>query len=365
MMNWNHLIENENIFNTIIAVCIFLVFLVFRKIFSKYFFKFILRIAKKTPTDFFTNIWLAFEKPLHALFVVIGAYVAAKYFPYINTKSELFMDIYRSSIIVLVTWGLYNLSSTSSAIFHKLNKQLHLEIDQILIPFLSKLLRIIIILISITVILQEFDYQIGGLLTGIGLGGLAISLAAQDAIKNFIGGLVIILEKPFSIGDWILTPGVEGTVEDISFRSTKVRTFDQALVTVPNSELAAANIKNFSKMGKRRIDFRLHLPFDTPPEKIDKVITDIRSLLKNHEEIHPETIFVTFDLIADNSFELFFYFFTNTSNWGEYLEVRQEINFKIMEILSSHGVKLAYPSQRLFVVNEPDSGRQKYFHSEG
>ena len=229
-MTLDMLFENNDLHMSIIAIGIFLVFLLLRKVFSKYLFKLILKISKQTPTEFFTNIWLSFEHPIRWLFVIIGFYAAAAYFPYINHKNEMFLNFFRSAIIILLTWGLFNLSSASSAIFQNLNKRLNLDIDQILIPFLSKMLRAIIVIIGISVILVEFDYNISGLITGLGLGGLAISLAAQDAIKNFIGGIVIIFENALSLGHWITTPSVEGTVEDISFRSTKIRTFDQALV---------------------------------------------------------------------------------------------------------------------------------------
>src|SRR5690625_661254 len=183
-----------------------------------------------------------------------------------------------------------------------------------LIPFLSRALQVIIIAISISVILQEFNYNIGGFITGLGLGGLAFSLAAQDALKNLFGGIVIITEKPFTIDDWILTPSVEGTVEDISFRSTKIRTFAQALVTVPNATLANEPITNWSKMGKRQITFNLSLTYDTPKEKIEHVVRQVEYLLKNHPEIHPETIFVNFDHYKENGIDIFLYFFTKTTD---------------------------------------------------
>ena len=125
------------------------------------------------------------------------------------------------------------------------------------IPLLSKALRFVIIAIAITVILQEFDYEVSGFVAGLGLGGLAISLAAKEALANMLGGIVIITEKPFVIGDWIFTPSIEGTVVEITFRSTKVRTFADALVTMPNDTLVNEPITNWSRMEKRRHTFNL------------------------------------------------------------------------------------------------------------
>ncbi|MFP3359363.1 mechanosensitive ion channel family protein, partial [Planococcus sp. SIMBA_143] len=130
-----------------------------------------------------------------------------------------------------------------------INHKYNVKIDHILIPFFSKALRLIIVAIGISVIAQEFEYDINGFVAGLGIGGLAFALAAKDALANLFGGIIIITEKPFTIGDWIKTPSVEGTIEDISFRSTKVRTFAQALVTVPNATLSNEAITNWSKMG--------------------------------------------------------------------------------------------------------------------
>src|SRR5690625_4724068 len=223
-----------------------------------------------------------------------------------------------------------------------------------LIPFLSRALQVIIIAISISVILQEFNYNIGGFITGLGLGGLAFSLAAQDALSNLFGGIVIITEKPFNIDDWILTPSVEGTVEDISFRSTKVRTFAQALVTVPNATLANEPITNWSKMGKRQITFDIQLTYDTPGDKIKATVDKITNLLENHPEIHQETIFVNVNEYKEDGLSVFLYFFTKTTAWGDYLKIREEINLRILEIIEKEEAQIAIPSRKLFVNPEKE-----------
>ncbi|WP_233713612.1 mechanosensitive ion channel family protein [Lederbergia citri] len=200
---------------------------------------------------------------------------------------------------------------------------------------MSKAIRVIIVAIAITVIAQEFHYDINGFVAGLGLGGLAFALAAKDALANLFGGIIIITEKPFTIGDWISTPSVEGTVEDINFRSTKVRTFTQALVTVPNATLADQPITNWSKMGKRQISFSLKLPLDTSKEKLERTIRRIEELLKAYPGIHPDTIHVTFDKYLVDGYEIFLYFFTKSTEWGEYLKVKEDVNYKILDILKS------------------------------
>lgn len=332
-----------------ISIGIFIVFLLFRKLFAKYVFRLILKISRKTPTEFFSNICLAFEHPIRWLFIIIGIYVSVGYFPYLEQTNPLFLKLIRASVIVIITWGLYNLSAGSSLLFSKINERFNMEIDQILIPFLSKAIRFIILAISLSIIAQEFEYDVNGFVAGLGLGGLAFALAAKDAIGNLFGGVIIITEKPFSIGDWIKTPSVEGTVEDISFRSTRVRTFAQALVTVPNATLANETIMNWSQMGKRRITFSLGVNYDTPKDKLEKTVKRIEQLLRNHEGVHQDTIFVTFDQYNNSSLDIFLYFFTKTTVWGEFLKIKEEVNFKIMEILEEEGVSVAFPSRTLYL----------------
>lgn len=351
-MNWELLMDYEFLKVTAIAIGIFLLFLLFRRIFAKYIFTILLKISKKDPTDLTTNIFLAFEKPLQWFFVITGFYISFKYFPYFNHLDQTIFKILKISVVFLFFWGLFNLSSKSVLLIARANKKYNMEIDEILIPFLSKAIRAVIVAIGFTVIIQEFGYNISGFIAGLGIGGLAISLAAKDALANLLGGFVIITEKPFTIGEWIKTPSVEGTVEDISFRSTRIRTFAQALVTVPNATLANESITNWSKMGKRQITFTLELSHEAPKEKIETVVRRIEELLRNHPDIHQETIFVKFDQFLENGFGIFLYFFTKTTVWGEYLAVKEEINLKILDILESEGVDLAIPSRKLYA--DPD-----------
>ncbi len=355
METFKFLISQEHLKYLGFAIGIFLLFLLFRKLFAKYIFKIIMRMINKTKVNFLANFFQSFQRPAEWLFVIIGFYVAIRTYPYLNHENQLFEQVISSSIIILIAWGLYNLSSSSSTLFHKINEKTNIKIDEILIPLLSRALQVIIVAITATVVLQEFGYNIEAFIAGLGLGGLAISLAAKDALANMIGGIVIISEKPFTIDDWILTPSVEGVVEEIRFRSTKVRTFEDALVTVPNATLGNENITNWSKMGKRQVNFTLRFVYDTPTEKVRRVVDRIETLVKEHEGVHQETIFVKFDHYGENGLEILLYFFTKTTVWGEYLQVKEDINYKIYDILHEETVELAVPARRLKVVESEET----------
>jgi len=349
-------LDYDLLINLGISIAILVAFILFRNLFTKYVFQLIVKLAKKTPTEFLTQICLSFERPLGWAFIIVGLYVAMDYFPFIEQHNALFLKFLRSMIIVLITWGLFNLSSPTTGILISVNEKLNNKIDKILLPFISRTIRVILIAISISIIGQEFDYDVNGLVAGLGLGGLAFALAAKEAVGNLIGGIVIVTEKPFSIGDWILTPSVEGTVEDINFRSTKIRTFSQALVTVPNSTLANEPITNWSRMGKRRITFHLGINYKTTKEQIQRVVSRIEQYLRTHEEVHPDTIMVALDHYNESSLDVLVYFFTNTTVWAEHVKIKHEINIAIMGILEDEGVETAFPSRTIYVT--PQSNEQ-------
>jgi len=329
------------------AAAIFLLFLLIRKIFVKYAFRVILSFARKIKTNLDEKLVLNFERPLRAFFILLGLYFALISLPLTAYQYMLVLKFFRAALIALVAWGLYNM--TGPFIFDELGRKLNFELDRILVPFLTKVLRFIIIVLAISIVAQEWGYNVSGFVAGLGLGGLAVALAAKDALGNIFGGIVIITEKPFSIGDWILTPSVEGTVEDITFRSTKVRTFADAVVTVPNATLANEPITNWSRMGKRRITFYLGVTYSTPVEKLRRCVEQIREMLYNHPGVHRETIFVSFDRFNDSSLDIYLYFFTVTTNRGEYLQVKEDVNFRIMEILEKEGVSVAFPSRSIYM----------------
>lgn len=347
-MDWQNYISEEEIKYILIALAIFLFFLLLRKLFIKYVYHIVLKVSRRSPTKFFTQFLLAYEKPLQWLFVIIGLYISVDYFPYLEQDNALFSKIIQSIIVVIATWGLFNLVGATPIFFSQMKKRGNVELDEIVIPFISKGLRLAVVAIAISVIAQIFNYPIGGFIAGLGLGGLAFALAAQDALANLFGGFVIITERPFSIDDWIETPSVEGTVEDITFRSTKVRTFAQAVVTVPNSTLANEPITNWSKMGKRQVSSTVIVTYDTPIDDVKWAIEKIDQYLKHNDAIHPETIFVAFDEFHQHGIEIMLYFFTKTTVGADYISIKEEVNFEVFKILQEAGISVAVPSRRLY-----------------
>ena len=229
------------------------------------------------------------------------------------------------------------------------------SLDDQLAPLLIKSLRILLLTIGILFILNNFGYSIMSLLAGLGLGGLAFALAAQDTVSNLFGSFTIFSDKPFKLGDWISVGGFEGTVEDVGFRSTRIRRFDQAQVVVPNSQFIKNGLINYSAMKKRRIKFNLGLTYATSAGKMTEVVEGIKNIIKEDSRFDHTFYMVHFTEFGDFSLNIFIYCFTKTTVWDEFLHMKQEFNLKIMQLLEELGVEIAFPSQTIYLENTPNN----------
>jgi MscS family membrane protein len=348
---WSNLLGLPNEFMIyMISIAIFLFFLAF----SGMLVKLIFWLLKKTGlhTDDEANLFNAFETPLRILLVFLGVYLALRYSQLPARYDAIMIRFLRSLLVLSLAWGLCRLAGSQRFLSGEMIQKLN--ISSILIPFLSKVSRFIIIALAIVLIAHEWGYDVNGFIAGLGLGGLAFALAAKDALANVFGGIIIVMEKPFVINDWVQTPSVEGIVEEISFRSTRFRTFEQALVTVPNSTLANEPITNCSRMDKRKLSFYISLSYNSSREQMEKVVSRIDQLLHDHDGIDPDDILVRFEKFSESSLDILVNCFTKTTAFSRYVAVREELNLKIMQIVEEEGVSMAFPTRSLFMENLPE-----------
>jgi MscS family membrane protein len=344
---------NENTFKYIaISAGVFFLFLLLRKIFTKYILGFLLKLSGKSKTEIGTKIVEAFQQPVRDFFIVLGIYFAILFlgraFRFNLIREPFLNHIFKSANIILASWGFYNLTTEHSLLYEELSDKFNFKLDKIVFPFLSKIIRFTIIALSVSLVLDEWGHNINGFIAGLGIGGLAFAFAAKDTLANIFGGLVIILDKPFSIGDYIKTANVEGVVEDINFRSTKIRDVDKGLVTEPNSTIANSTITNWTKRHTRRIAFTIGVTYDTSKEQLQRCIANIKNMLLEDKNILNEGILVNFDKFGPSSLDIAIYCFTNTAEFPKFLKIKENINFKIMDILEKEGVSMAFPSTSLY-----------------
>lgn len=344
-------IQMSQIIDILIAIAVFLIF----RILSRSLSYITIRMFKPKIKNKKLIKNNPFYSPLRIFYVILGIYISILFLKspigISNEIISIITKVFRISIILLCANGIANSLTINSNFINRLREKINPELEDTMFKFILKAIRIVIYIIAGFLVLTELNYNLNGLVTGLGIGSVVITLAAQDTAKNLFGGLVIFLDKPFVVGDWIEVDKYEGTVEDITFRSTRVRAFENSLINIPNSTMANASIINWSRMEKRRNKVNLCLDLNTPMEKVQKVQSRIKELLKKHDDVIDDTITVRFDTITDNGINLLVCSYTNSVDYASFIEEKEKINFKIMQILREENVELAYDTKTVFVKN--------------
>lgn len=352
---WQEIRENIWTINLLFPSALFLLFLFTRRAAASVIFSPMVKLGEKTGSKWPGELRYGFEKPLRVFWVLLGALAAYRSCPVLYGSGAGWavpLRCFRSFLILLLAWGLYRMADSDRLMTVFLVRKLDLQIDAILFPFLSKAIRFAVCALALLIVAQEWNYSISGLLAGLGLGGLAFALAAKDMLANLFGGLVILLDKPFVPGDWIQTGDLEGTVEDMNFRSVKIRTFSQAVVTVPNTLLANGPITNYSRMGKRRVTFTFGVRYGTDPRSLRDCTEKIRSMLLSCGEIEKDGVEAVLDGLGESSLSLMICYYTKTTDWEKFLAVRENVFYGILDILARHHVETAFPTRTLRVESE-------------
>lgn len=338
--NYFKFIINTPVERIVISLGIIFIFVIINKHITAKVIKFTVKLVEKTTNKIDDNLIAALNAPIKLLIMFIGVYLSFEYLD----KGNLYnctgqnSKVIKTSIVIVIGLFIYNLTLKDSVLYCKIQEK---NTNKILFPFVSIIIRLVIIVICVSIIAKEFGFS--GFITGLGISGLAFALAAQDTFSNLFGGIVIVLDKPFAIGDWIQASDIEGIVEDITFRSTRIRTFSKALTTVPNSKLANINIINWTQRGMRRIHFKFTISYDSSPDKIKTVVDKIEHMLENNEKVSDELIIVSFNEFKSYGFGIFIYFYTPIIDYKQYEKVKQEINLNILFILNEYGIRFAYP----------------------
>ena len=347
---WNRLTSIQ-IVDIIIAIGIIVFFRILSGTFSYIIIK-IFKIKSKKAKEIKES---AFFKPLKIFFIILGIYLAIVFLRGPLQINEQVMDIvtkaFKMISVIEIAVGLANSFTSKTILGKKLRKSLSQKMDDTVFEFVLKITRVLIYIIAIFLVLAILEINLTGLIAGLGLGGVIITLAAQDTAKNLFGGLVIFIDKPFAVGDWIEMDNYEGTIEDITFRTTRIRTFENALVNIPNAIIADASVTNWSKMEKRRYKTNLCVELDTPLEKLELLKTRIEKMLQERESVFDDSIIVRFDQITDNGINILIYTYTNSVDYASYLKEVEDINVKIMKILNEENIELAYDTKTVYVKN--------------
>ena len=309
--------------------------------------------AEKTYNPWDDALIHAIRRPIRYAILIIGISYAAE-IAGAQTDASIFKYISTIRYVLLtmiIAWGLTAFISRfeNATIEKKLRSGQ--PVDRTSVHAIGKLVRTAIFITTGLVILQTLGFSVSGVLAFGGIGGIAIGFAAKDLLSNFFGGLMIYLDRPFTVGDWIRSPDrqIEGTVETIGWRLTTIRTFDKRPLYVPNSIFATIAVENPSRMSHRRIYETIGLRYDDI-KQMDRIVEGVKEMLKTHDEIdQTQTMIVNFNAFNESSVDFFVYTFTKTTNWAYYHEVKQDVLLKISKIIEENGAEMAFPTTTMFL----------------
>ncbi len=335
------------------ALGILVLFLLIRRAFTWFVLNRVVAYSKRRGSLVSAEVMEALRPPIRFVPVVVGVFFA---FQFLNLEGELDLvagRLNRTLIVFVLFWGIYRLLGPLSSSIEKLR----LLLTSAMVDWLVKFLRIAVFVLGVATTLEVWGISVGPVLAGFGLIGVAVALGAQDLFKNLIAGLLILAERRFNIGDWVLVDGVaEGNVESIGFRSTLVRRFDKAPVFVPNAKLSDNAVTNFTGMTHRRIYWVIGVEYGTTVEQLRKIRDSIEEYITGNDEFaSPDEVatFIRIDSFNDSSIDILLYCFTRTTKWGEWLKIKEELAFKVKEIVEGAGTGFAFPSRSLYVHTLP------------
>jgi MscS family membrane protein len=314
------------------------------------------RKVEATETLWDDALYEAARRPLSFLIWLIGITFAANIVSQ-QTDAAIFdavEPIRDLGVIVITTWFVFRfIQQMEQNIFVQAQRKGR-PLDQTTVDAISKLVRLSVLITAVLVGMQTLGFSISGILAFGGVGGIAVGFAAKDLLANFFGGLMIYLDRPFAVGDWIRSPdrNIEGTVEKIGWRLTIIRTFDKRPLYVPNATFASIAVENPSRMSHRRIYETVGIRYDDV-QKMAPIVAKVREMLREHPEIdESQTMIVNFTSFAPSSLDFFIYTFTHTTNWVQYHEVKQDVLLKVVAIIEGEGAEIAFPTSTIHVADK-------------
>lgn len=335
--------------NIALGAVIFLALAALRNKIADFILKLIARVLFVKKPDIREGFVASLRRPLATYFIVLGLFIGI----IINYYHAAIVDAFKIVSILFVCWLIISFVSDNLEKFLS-TKSSSPEVNGIAVKFIANILKVLTVCIAIVMVISELGYNINGLLTGLGVGGLAVSLAAQDSLKSLISGFVIMFDRPFDVGDFIETKDFSGTVEDITMRSTRVRKLDDTVIVVPNTVIADDLITNYAKLNKRLVDFKIGLVYSTSDEVMKKCRNEIYSYLKKHKKVEKETIRVRFVEFDDCSLNIQVRCYVMITGLEDYYAFTEELNFAVKKIIDDNDTDFAFPTNSIFIEKSED-----------
>lgn len=337
-----------------IALLITLIAFVLRKVMTAILFGSLKRLAARTRTTFDDKLLPAMEGPLNTLIVVVGIVAAFKVLKLSETADRTLSYAYTLAFSFVIFWGFVRAFNALLDHLAEVARDRKLGVTPFM-PWIKKTLLAIVFVFGVLMIAQSLGANVRAFLAGLGIGGLAFALAAQDTLANLFGSVVVAVDQPFKIGEVIRIGGSIGMVEDIGLRSTRLRLIDKSLMVIPNKTVAAEAITNLARFTQRRTEQVIGLTYDTTAEQMEGVVNDIRAIIAAEPEVNNADTLVWFRDFSASSLDIWMVYVTQSPDFRQYMDLRQRINFAIMRAVEARGLSFAFPTQTVHVASLPES----------
>ena len=329
-----------------IAGTLLVVFYLLRRAFALWIFGFLKKFAARTQTTFDDKLFPALEGPVTTFIALLGVFAALKVLKLSIASDEVIGVAMTVAFSLCFFWALLRALSAFLDHLQEIAVEKKAGVSAFM-PWIKKSLITLFIVFAVLMIAQSLGANVKAFLAGLGLGGLAFALAAQDTIANLFGSVVVAIDQPFKLGDAIKIGANEGTVEDIGLRSTRLRRPDKSLVVIPNKTVAAEAVINMSKFTQRRVEQVIGFTYDATPEQLDEVVAEFRALILAEQEVDPASVMVFFRDFSASSLDLWVVYMTKTSDFQKSMYLKQRLNLAFMRAASAKGLSFAFPTQTI------------------
>ena len=346
--------SNENTVTHYAIAALFLVAAVLlRRVVTTIFFGFLKKLAAKTETTLDDKLFPALEAPVATFIMLTGIFAALKVLK-LTVATDRFIG-YGSTVAfsLVVFWGLLRAFDAVLEHVQEIALQRQLGVAAFM-PWIKKTLVTIFVVIGVLMVVQSLGFDVKALLAGLGIGGLAFALAAQDTIANLFGSIVVAIDQPFKLGETARIGAHTGTVEDIGLRSTKLRLVDKSLAILPNKLVSSEPIVNLSRFTARRVEQVFGLTYDAKPAQLEALVADIRGLLAAEPEVNPAETHVYFRDFSASSLDVWVVYQTKEPDFARHMVLRQRLNLAIMRAVEARGLAFAFPTQTVHVATLPE-----------
>ena len=366
-------LQTEFLGNSLQDYCWFLgaivVGLLFKKLFSRYLSRLLYKVIGKKDIEIGVEKFNELlSKPIGLFIMLSIIYLGASHIQYppswnLGNVEEfglkmMVSKVYALIYVISIFWILLKVIDYVGLILFARAEKTENKMDDQLIPFIIEIAKILTYIFALFIIMGNvFNVNITALATGLGIGGIALAMASKESLENLLGSFTIFFDRPFTVGDMVTVGSVTGRVEKVGFRSTRIRTLDRSLVTVPNKKMIDAELDNLGMRPIRRVKFSVGLTYHTSIEQIKKIVADMQTMIDNHprttnaegKKSKDKEGKVRFDEFGDSSLNIFVLYYVDSPKWADLIDVRQDVNYKIMEIVKKHNSDFAFPSTTVYL----------------